>query len=158
MAEGGCFKSLLAGIGCLTVVAVGGIAAWHYRAQLGGLYRSIVEREPPASFPQPGADTVPSTGRPSAQAFESARRTQDAMARRDGPGYVTCRPMRWRRSSPADSARRGDILSTRGRMTRGRERRSPLSVVRHPYQSTDNGERRTDNAFPVDRAIGYDGT
>ena len=89
MAEGGCFKSLLAGIGCLTVVAVGGIAAWHYRAQLGGLYRSIVERESPAPFPPPGADTVPSTGRPSAQAFESARRTQDAMARRDGPAYVT---------------------------------------------------------------------
>ncbi|MBI2402445.1 MAG: hypothetical protein HYV20_06880 [Gemmatimonadetes bacterium] len=89
MAEGGCLKNLLAGIGCLTVAAAGGIAGWHYRAQLGGLYRSIVERESPASSPLSGADSVPRTGRPSAQAFEAARRKQEAMARRGGPAYVT---------------------------------------------------------------------
>ena len=90
MAEGGCFKNLLAGIGCLTVVAVGGIVGWHYRAQLGGLYRSIVERGSPAPPSSPsGRDSVPTTGRPSAPAFETARRKQEAIARRDGPGYVT---------------------------------------------------------------------
>jgi len=89
MAEGGCFKNLLAGIGCLTVLTVGGALAWQYRAQLNGLYRSIVERESPASSRATGADTVPTTGRPTAQAFESARSKQEAMARRDGPGYVT---------------------------------------------------------------------
>lgn len=89
MAEGGCFKNLLAGIGCLTVVTVGGIVGWHYRAQLGGLYRSIVERRSPASAPGSGTDTVPSTGRPSAQALDSARRKRDALARPNGPAYVT---------------------------------------------------------------------
>jgi len=91
MAEGGCVRTLLAGIGCLTLLAVGGIAGWRYRAQLGGLYRSLVEREWPSPVPsaEPGLDTVPSTGRPSVQALESARRKQDAMARRGGPGYVT---------------------------------------------------------------------
>lgn len=88
MAEGGCFKNLLAGIGCLTVAAAGGIAGWHYRAQLGGLYRSIVERSAPAA-PAPRADPVASTGRPSAQALESARRKREAMARPDGPAYMT---------------------------------------------------------------------
>lgn len=90
MAEGGCLRNLLAGIGCLTVVAVGGIVGWQYRAQLGGLYRSIVERRSPAQpSSQLGSDSVPRTGRPSAQAVETARRKQEAMARRDGPGYVT---------------------------------------------------------------------
>ncbi len=89
MAEGGCFKNLLAGIGCLTVMAAVGIAGWHYRAQLGGLYRSIVERRSPASSPEPGTDSVASTGRPSAQAFESARGKRDTMARPGGPAYVT---------------------------------------------------------------------
>ena len=89
MAEGGCFNNLLAGIGCLTVLTVGGIVGWQYRAQLGGLYRSIVERESQASSPGSGADSVPTMGRPSALAFESARSKQEAMARRDGPGYVT---------------------------------------------------------------------
>jgi len=89
MAEGGCFKNLLAGIGCLTVLTVGGIVGWQYRAQLGGLYRSIVERESQASSPGSGADSVPTMGRPSALAFESARSKQEAIARRDGPGYVT---------------------------------------------------------------------
>jgi hypothetical protein len=89
MAEGGCFRNLLAGIGCLTVLTVGGVVGWQYRAQLGGLYRSIVERGSPSSSRESVADTVPSTGRPSARAFESARSKQEAMARRDGPGYVT---------------------------------------------------------------------
>lgn len=89
MAEGGCFKNLLAGIGCLTVLAVGGVVGWHYRAQLGGLYRSIVGRESPAPAPGLGADSVASGGRPSAHAFESARSKQQAIARQGGPGYVT---------------------------------------------------------------------
>lgn len=89
MAESGCFKNLLAGVGCLTLAAVGGVVGWQFRAQLSGLYRSIVERESPGPSRGPGADTVPTTGRPSAQAFESARNKQAAMARRDGPGYVT---------------------------------------------------------------------
>lgn len=88
MAEGGCFKNLLAGIGCLTVMVAGGIAGWHYRAQLGGLYRSIVERRSPAA-PAPSADPVASTGRPSAQALESARGKRNLMAQPGGSAYVT---------------------------------------------------------------------
>lgn len=87
MAGNGCFKNALAGVGCLTVLAVGGVAGWHYRAQLAGLYRSMVERPAPPS--QPAPNSVAATGRPTPQALEAARRKQQEMARPGGPAYVT---------------------------------------------------------------------
>lgn len=87
MAGNGCFKNALAGVGCLTVLLVGSVVGWHYRAQLAGLYHSIVEREPPAA-PAP-ADSGSAVGRPTPQALGSASRKQDEMTRRGGPAYVT---------------------------------------------------------------------
>lgn len=94
--QGGCFKSLLASVGCLTLLVVGGLVGWHYRAQVAGLYRSVLgERrvapaDPAAAAPPvaAAADTAPRLGRPSDAARRSARDKEAAMARRDGPPYV----------------------------------------------------------------------
>ncbi len=87
MAGNGCLKNALAGVGCLTLLVVGGVVGWHYRAQLAGLYHSIVDRESPESASP--ADSVSATGRPTPQALETAHRKQEAMARPGGPAYVT---------------------------------------------------------------------
>jgi hypothetical protein len=83
MAGNGCFKNLFASIGCLTVLVVGGIVGWHFRAQLAGVYHSVVGA-PPA------ADTAAaaSVGVPSAEALRRAERKEDAIAARGGPAYV----------------------------------------------------------------------
>ena len=96
--QGGCFKSLLASVGCLTLLIVGGLVGWHYRAQVTGLYRSLRGDRPAApadtavtavtAVTVAPVDTVPQTGRPSEGAARSAREKEASMARRDGPPYV----------------------------------------------------------------------
>ena len=90
--QGGCFKSVLASVGCLTVLLVGGLVGWHYRAQVAGLYRSLLGDRPVApadtAVTVAPVDTVPRTGRPSVAAARSAREKEASMARPDGPPYV----------------------------------------------------------------------
>jgi hypothetical protein len=85
MAGNGCLKDTLAGVGCLTLLVVGSIVGWHYRAQIAGAYRSLRGGDRPAA----ASDSAPSTGRPSPAALDSARRKWNDMAKRDGPVSVT---------------------------------------------------------------------
>jgi TM2 domain-containing membrane protein YozV len=41
MAGNGCLKDTLAGVGCLTLLVIGGALGWHYRGQIAGLYHSF---------------------------------------------------------------------------------------------------------------------
>lgn len=76
----GCLRNVFAMIGCVTVLLVGGVGAWQYRAQLAGLYRSF------AGTPD-GLGGSP-VGMASDSALASAVTKRDAMARRDGPPYA----------------------------------------------------------------------
>ncbi|MGD2134845.1 MAG: hypothetical protein PVF27_01745 [Gemmatimonadales bacterium] len=78
----GCFKNFFAGIGCITLLVALAIVGWHYRAQVGGLYRSV------AGGGGRGDGGVPTVGVPSRAALRSAEQKEAAMARRGGPGYV----------------------------------------------------------------------
>jgi hypothetical protein len=80
----GCLRNVLAGVGCATLLVIGGIAAWHYRAQIGGLVDSV--RGEPAAW---SADTTGAVGYPSERALRSARRKEARMAAPDGPAEVT---------------------------------------------------------------------
>lgn len=105
--QGGCFKSLLASVGCLTLLVIGGLVGWHYRAQVAGLYRSlrgeravapadtvlvdtalVVPVAPRAADSATSRAVASRAGRASAAALRSARDKESAMARRDGPPYV----------------------------------------------------------------------
>lgn len=79
----GCLKNTLAGVGCATLVVVGAVAAYHYRAQLRGLVDSV--RREPAAWT---ADTTGAVGHPSERALRSARRAEARMAAPDGPDEV----------------------------------------------------------------------
>jgi hypothetical protein len=79
----GCFRNILAGVGCLAVLLVGGIVAWQYRAQIAGAWRSIV------GTPGSSAVAARAVGRPSPRALQSAEMKELAISRPDGPGYVT---------------------------------------------------------------------
>ena len=87
MPGNGCLKDTLAGVGCLTLLVIGGVLGWQYRAQLGGLYHSFRGGRHGAQA-SASADSVAATGRPSAEALEAARAKWDEMARPDGPAYV----------------------------------------------------------------------
>jgi hypothetical protein len=87
MAGNGCLKDTLAGVGCLTLLVIGGTLGWHYRGQIAGLYHSFRGDRPPAVAPP--ADRVAATGRPTVEALEAAHAKWDEMARGDGPAYVT---------------------------------------------------------------------
>jgi hypothetical protein len=78
----GCFTNIFAGIGCLTVLAVGLVGAWYFREDIADLYVSIVERDP-----TPGP-TEPTTGRPSSSALQSALDKERDIARSGGPDSV----------------------------------------------------------------------
>jgi hypothetical protein len=59
----GCLRNTLAGVGCLTVLAVVGVGGWKYRGQVAGLYRSFRGPSPaapaaPAVAASPGEDTA----------------------------------------------------------------------------------------------------
>jgi hypothetical protein len=94
----GLLKTLFAGIGCLAVFTVSGLVAWQYRSQIVGLYDSVARRDggkageggqgrAKESF-SPPQDLGGPTGRPSAQALQSAQRKQEAIASAKGPAYV----------------------------------------------------------------------
>ena len=80
---GGCLKNVFAMVGCVTLLLVGGIAAWQYRAQLAGLYRSVVGGVAPGD---PAA--VVERGRATPDALASALAKRAALARPDGPSYI----------------------------------------------------------------------
>jgi len=77
----GCARNVLAGVGCVTLLAVGAVGAYQYRAQLGRLVKQVTGR---------GASADSSTsGVPSADALARAREKEAAFARPDGPAQVT---------------------------------------------------------------------
>jgi hypothetical protein len=78
----GCFTNIFAGIGCLTVLALGLIGAWYFRDDIADLYVSIVERDT-----DPGP-TEPTTGHPSSSALRSAVDKERDIARSGGPDSV----------------------------------------------------------------------
>jgi hypothetical protein len=90
MAGNGCLKDTLAGVGCLTLLVIGGALGWHYRGQIAGLYHSF--RGDRRGAETPPAASAPATGRPTAEALEAARAKWDEMARQDGPAYVRLTP------------------------------------------------------------------
>ncbi len=81
----GCFRSVFAAVGCATVLMVGGVAGWKYRAQLGDAYRWVTERWRDAPSV---TDAAGDPGVPSREARRSAERKEAAIGRRDGPAYV----------------------------------------------------------------------
>jgi hypothetical protein len=87
MAGNGCVKDALAGVGCVTLLVIGGTLGWHYRGQIAGLYHSFRGDRPPAAAPP--AEGVAATGHPTAEAWEAAHAKWDEMARPNGPAYVT---------------------------------------------------------------------
>lgn len=80
---GGCLKNVFAMVGCATLLVVGGVVAWQYRAQLEGAWRSVTAGRQAAA----AADTM-SVGVASDAALASAFAKQEAMARPDGPAVV----------------------------------------------------------------------
>jgi hypothetical protein len=81
----GCLKNFFANVGCLTLVILVGVGVYAYRAQVAGLYRSVVGADPP--FGAAVADTA--IGRPSPEAQRAAERKEEQIAQARGPGYVT---------------------------------------------------------------------
>ncbi len=88
MPGNGCLKDTLAGVGCFTLLVIGGVLGWHYRAQVAGLYHSFRGDDRPPAHAGAPADSAAATGRPSTEALEAARAKWDDMARRDGPAYL----------------------------------------------------------------------
>jgi hypothetical protein len=80
----GCARNVLAGIGCLTLLAGAAIVAYQYRAQLTGAVHSVI-----GDRAAPPADAAGDPGRPSEAALRSARRKEAALARPGGPKSVT---------------------------------------------------------------------
>jgi len=79
----GCLKNVLAGVGCVTILVVGAIGAYHYRDQVWGIVDSV--RGEPRSA---RADTTGVVGVPSDGALRRARRQEDRMASGGGPARV----------------------------------------------------------------------
>lgn len=75
----GCLRNVFAMIGCFTVLVVGGVMAYQYRAQLAGIYHSF------AGTPGPGG---PVTGMASDSALTSALAKRAALADPQGPPYA----------------------------------------------------------------------
>jgi hypothetical protein len=102
----GCFRNALAGVGCLTLLVVGGAVGWRYRAQVAGLYRSfrgpgVTVPTPDASVPGPAGatmDTAVSSGNPGAGTLVPA----PAPARSPGPVAESPAPI----GRPSDAALR----------------------------------------------------
>jgi hypothetical protein len=77
-----CFTNMFASIGCLTVLCLGAVGAWYFRADIAEVYRAVAEREADV-----GGEQL-TTGFPSLAALESAMAKERAIARRDGPERV----------------------------------------------------------------------
>lgn len=85
----GCLRNFLASVGCLTLLVLGGVLSWHYRAQLVGLYRSLRGGEGASTAGREiGEPAARSLGRPGPEALRSARRKEELMGMSGGPGYV----------------------------------------------------------------------
>ena len=81
--SGGCFKNVFAAIGCLVVVALLGLAAWYFRAEITDAYRGIVGSD------GTGSDASEVTvGRPSPDHLRSAEMRESTIAQRDGPDEI----------------------------------------------------------------------
>jgi len=77
----GCFKNVLAGIGCLVVAILIGVAAWYFRADLMDGYRKLMGKE--------GVDSSSLTvGYPSDTDLRLAEQKESEIARRDGPSRI----------------------------------------------------------------------
>jgi hypothetical protein len=79
----GCFTNIFAGIGCLTVLALGLVGAWYFREDIADFYMSIVERDAVVG------SSEPTTGSPSPSALQSATEKEHAIAGRGGPDHVS---------------------------------------------------------------------
>ena len=77
----GCARNVLAGVGCVTLVAVGAVGAYQYRAPLGRLVKHVTGNGTAADSSTSGA--------PSPDALARARAKQAALGRPDGPAQVT---------------------------------------------------------------------
>lgn len=75
----GCLKNAFAAVGCVTVLAAAGVAGWEYRAQLAGVYHSVVDG---------GAHPREVTGFATVAARRTAEQKVAAMRRAGGPAYV----------------------------------------------------------------------
>ena len=80
---GGCLRNVLAGVGCVTILVVGAVGAFHYRDQVWGFIDSV-RGEPRGRL----ADTTGVVGIPSDGALRSARRKEARMAAAGGPAEV----------------------------------------------------------------------
>ncbi len=78
----GCFKNVLAGVGCATMLAILGGLAWHLRADLGEFYRTIV------GGVSSGAEANLTVGRPSSGELRSAESKESDIAQRPGPDRI----------------------------------------------------------------------
>lgn len=79
----GCVRNVFALIGCMTVVAVGAVLGYQYRAPLGRQVTRLLGRMPGIM-----ADTARAVGVPGAGALRSARGKEARLARADGPAAV----------------------------------------------------------------------
>jgi hypothetical protein len=78
----GCARNALAGVGCVTLLAVAAVGAYQYRTPLGRLWNRVTGTAV-------SADTVRTTGRPSERALARALGKGVALTRPDGPDQVT---------------------------------------------------------------------
>lgn len=78
----GCLRNFLAGVGCLTLLIVGAVLGYHYRAQLRGLVDSFRADRAAA------VDTTGGAGLASEDALTRARRKERRMASGSGPATV----------------------------------------------------------------------
>jgi hypothetical protein len=78
----GCLRNILTGVGCLTLVILGALAGYHYRAQLRGLVDSFRPGREAA------ADSAAAPGLATEDALARARRKESWMAARSGPAAV----------------------------------------------------------------------
>ena len=81
----GCFKNVFAGIGCLVVAILIGVAAWYFRADLVDGYHRLVGSE----ATDPGSITV---AYPSDADLRVAERREREITERDGPSRITMSP------------------------------------------------------------------
>lgn len=78
----GCLRNLLAGVGCVTLLILGAVLGYHYRAQLRGLVDSVWSDAAVVT------DSLSLAGLASEDALTRARRKEARMASRSGPATV----------------------------------------------------------------------
>ncbi len=84
---GSCMQRLVALVGCLIILLVSAGLAWQYRGEMLGFYHTHVQSR--LAKLRSGGDPAPAAGIPSTTALRAAERKEAAIARRDGPPYVT---------------------------------------------------------------------